>query len=159
MYFLNFVSQNIKLTSNRKVPFKTNSNFKDLNNNNNNTIFILKSTYYPELRLLTPGFLQCTPITLILMICYYLQCGIQTIDSYCNSPSSFTCTLCVVFFVGSPVYILSYSQASVHAVVYKLYIMAPVPTRSVTHNMEHFPRAQYKPIQTLQIHIYSVNGT
>ena len=39
-----------------------------------------------------------------------------------------------------------------------LYIMVPVPTRSVTHNIEQFPHAQYKPIQRLQIHIYSVNG-
>jgi len=36
--------------------------------------------------------------------------------------------------------------------------MVPVPTRSVTRNMEHFPLAQYKPTQTLQTHIYSVNG-
>jgi len=49
----------------------------------------LTTTYYPDLRLLTPGFLQCTSITLILMNCYHSQCGIQTIDSYCNSPSSF----------------------------------------------------------------------
>ena len=36
--------------------------------------------------------------------------------------------------------------------------MVTVPTRSVTHNMEHFPHGQYKPIQTLQIHICNVNG-
>jgi len=89
------------------VTFNTKSNFKDLNNNNNNnnnnnTVFILTGTYYPELRLLTPSFLQCTPITLILMICCHLQCGIQTIDSYCNNLSSFSCTLCVILSVGPP---------------------------------------------------------
>jgi hypothetical protein len=39
------------------------------------------------------------------MICYHVQCGIQTIDSDYNNPLSFSSTLCVIFFVGSPVYI------------------------------------------------------